>query len=84
MKEFTEICLAYSAPTAETELEIKWKTIQIIMFCLLYQCSTYMIQCIQCTGLSGMAWQNYREQKKFTIGEPVMGEVDVSALRTCY
>lgn len=84
IKEFTEICLAYPASTVETKLEIKWKTVQIIMFCLLYHYSTYMIQSMQRTGLSGMAWQNYWEQKKFTISQPVMGKADISTRKACY
>lgn len=82
IKEFTEICLTYWASTVETKLEIKWKTIQIIMFCLFYHYSTYMIQSIECTGLSGMAWQNSQEQNKVYC-QPVMGKADISTLKAC-
>jgi len=78
IKEFTEICLAYSTSTVETNLETKWKAIETIIFCLLYHYSTYMIQCIQCTGPSGMAWQSYWEQKKPAVSQPVIGKVQMS------
>lgn len=73
--------MAYPAFTVEIKLEIKYKIIQINMFCLLYLSTVFMTQPIQCTGLSGMAQQNYWKQKeKFTISQVVTGKADVSML----
>lgn len=52
------------------------------MFCLLYLFTFFMIQPIQCTGLSEMAWQNYCKQK--TIYYQSTHLTDASVLKAYY
>lgn len=55
------------------------------MFCLLYLFTVFMIQLIECTRLSGMAWQNYWKQNpKFAISQLVIGKADASMPKAYY